>query len=78
MAGEDVVSQRVSEILRIVKPDAKVRAVRYVEDVNSWEVEIESDGSLYIGRIPAEWLDEPNEEKILDRLQGLSLKEGPG
>lgn len=74
MAGEDVVSQRVSEILRIVKPDAALRSVRFVEDVKSWEVEIESGGRLHVGRVPAEWLDhEGDEAKILERLRGLLL-----
>lgn len=77
MLGIDIVKQRLAEILRDVEAAATLKALRYVEEVKSWEVEVETGGGVRAGRIPEEWLEDDDEEKLHNRLSGLLLKERP-
>lgn len=77
MLGMDVVKQRLGDILRDVEPDAALKTLRYIEEVKSWEVEVETKNGVRVGRIPEEWLEDDEEEKVFNRLFGLLLKERP-
>ena len=77
MLGMDVVKQRLIEILRDVETDATLKALRYIEEVKSWEVEVEIGAGVRVGRIPEEWLEDDDEAKLHNRLSGLLLKERP-
>lgn len=77
MLGMDVVKQRLVELLRDVETDATLKALRYVEDVKSWEIEVQTGSGVRAGRIPEEWLEDEEDEKIHNRLNGLLLKERP-
>lgn len=73
----DVVKQRLGETLRDVEPDAALKAVRYIEEVKSYEIEVETKSGVRVGRIPEEWLEDGEDEKVFNRLYGLVLKERP-
>lgn len=78
MLAMDIVRQRLAEILRDVETEAALKTIRYIEDVKSWEIEVEvKSGGVRTGRIPEEWVDQDEEEKLHNRLYGLLLKERP-
>ena len=77
MLSIDIVKQRLGDILRDVESDANLKAVRYIEDVKSWEVEVETKLGVRVGRLPEEWFEEDEDEKVYNRLYGLVLRERP-
>ncbi len=77
MLAAEIVRHRLSELLREVEPDATLKTVRYIEEVKSWEIEVDTGKQVRSGRIPEEWLEDDEEEKLFNRLFGLLLKERP-
>jgi hypothetical protein len=77
MLGSEFVKQRLTDVLRDVEPDASLKGVRYIEEVKSWEIEVEARSGVRVGRIPEEWFEDETDERLFNRLFGLLLKERP-